>query len=362
MSKTNVSQQELDSILLKGTPLIDVRAPIEFNLGSLPNAVNFPIMNNEERAAVGTAYKQKGREEALRLGYELISGTVKTDRVKTWSNYIKENPSAVIYCFRGGLRSQIAQQWLKDASVDCPIISGGYKRSRNHLIQKTNQIIMDSKLMLLSGPTGSGKTQLLNSPASRKQSIDLEALAQHRGSAFGSYSRPQPTQINFENALAIKLIEQSLKKEKRTLLFEDESRLIGKCVIPAALFDKMRESSVIWIEEDLQQRVQNIFTDYILNSDRNKSDLFDEFKKSVESIGKKLGGLRSKEIISLLDAAKSVFSLNGDLEINKQWIEKLLVYYYDPLYLGSIQRRGVKIAFKGSFEDCRNFILSLNSV
>lgn len=359
MSKANVSQQELDSLFLKGTPLIDVRAPVEFNLGALPNAVNFPIMNNEERAAVGTAYKQKGREEALRLGYELISGAVKADRVKTWSHYIKENPSAVIYCFRGGLRSQITQQWLKDIGVDCPIIIGGFKSSRHHLIQKTNQIIADSKFMLLSGSTGSGKTQLLNSSAGQKKSIDLEALAQHRGSAFGSYSHAQPTQINFENALAIKFIEHSLKKEKSTLLFEDESRLIGKCVIPAALFNKMRESSVVWIEEDLQQRVQNIFTDYILNSNLNKSDLFDGFKKSVESIEKKLGGLRAKEIISLLDRSKRIFSLNGDLEMNKQWIEKLLVYYYDPLYLGSIQRRGVKIAFKGSFEDCRNFISEL---
>ena len=279
-----MSHEDLDSIFLKGTPLIDVRAPVEFNLGSLPNAANLPIMNDEERAAVGTAYKQKGREEALRLGYELISGSVKTQRIKAWTDYILKNPQAVIYCFRGGLRSQITQQWLKEAGVDRPLIVGGYKFVRNHFLDRTNQIVKESNFMLVSGPTGSGKTQLLNCTEGKKLSIDLEELALHRGSAFGSRETPQPTQINFENALALKMIRQGSKK---VILFEDESRLIGKNVIPTVVFDKMRESSVIWIQENLFQRVENIFTDYILNSHLDKSTLMNGFKKSVKSIQKK---------------------------------------------------------------------------
>jgi tRNA 2-selenouridine synthase len=360
LSNINVRPEDLDSLFLKGTPLIDVRAPIEFNLGYLPNAVNLPILNDQERALVGTTYKQKGRESALNLGYELISGSVKNDRINAWSNYIKKNPETVIYCFRGGLRSQITQQWLKEAGIDRPIIIGGYKRSRNHLIERMNQVIKDSKFMLVSGPTGSGKTQLLNSSEGQKVSIDLEELAHHRGSAFGSRLIPQPTQINFENALALEFIRRDPKKNKSVFLFEDESRLIGKNIIPAALFKKMRESSVIWIEEDLSQRVQNVLTDYVLTSNIEKKTLFDGFVKSVKSIEKKLGGLRAKEIISLIESSEKEYFLNGALESNKRWIEKLLVYYYDPLYLGSIQRREVKIAFKGSFEDCRNFILHLN--
>lgn len=358
MTKKNIQHEDLDSLFLKGTPLIDVRAPVEFHLGSLPNAVNLPIMNDDERAAVGTAYKQKGREEALRLGHELVSGSVKANRIQGWKDFILKNPEAIIYCFRGGLRSRITQQWLNEAGIDRPLIVGGYKFARNHLIDRTNIIVNEANIILVSGPTGSGKTQLLNSSEGQGLSIDLEKLAQHRGSAFGSLSTPQPTQINFENALALKMIEQSSKK---MILFEDESRLIGKNVIPAKVFDKMRESPVIFIEEGLSGRVENIFADYILNSDVNKTDLFAGFKKSVKSIEKKLGGLRSQEILSLLDTSEKEFLLNGNLQSNKQWIEKLLVYYYDPLYLGSIQRRNVKISFKGSFDECRKFIAELST-
>jgi tRNA 2-selenouridine synthase len=360
LNNTNIKPEELNSLFLMGTPLIDVRAPVEFNLGSLPHAVNLPIMNDEERSAVGTMYKQQGRAEALRLGHELVSDGVKADRIKKWSNFIERNPDAIIYCFRGGLRSQITQQWLKEAGIDRPLIIGGYKRARNHLLEKTNQIIQGSNFMLVSGPTGSGKTQLLNSSEVRSLSINLEELAQHRGSAFGARSTAQPTQINFENKLAIDLIRQNTKNKKGTILFEDESRLIGKNIIPAALFEKMRESSVIWIEEDLSKRVQNIYADYILNSDLDKPALFAGFKKSVKSIEKKLGGLRAQEILTLLGTSQKEFFLNGSLDTNKQWIEKLLVYYYDPLYLGSIQRREVKIAFKGSLEACRSFISALD--
>lgn len=356
MNHQNIKPEDLDTIFLKSTPLIDVRAPIEFALGCLPNAVNLPLLNDSERALVGTTYKQKGREDALRVGYEIVSGSVKSERLKAWSDHIKKNPEAIIYCFRGGLRSQITQEWLKDQNIDRPIIIGGYKQGRQHLIDRTHQIIKKSHLILISGPTGSGKTNLLNSPVGKSLSIDLEDLARHRGSAFGARSSSQPTQINFENALALNLIRQ---ETKRCILLEDESRLIGRNFIPSVVFDRMRESSVIWIEEELSQRVQNIFADYILNSDQDKLSLFNGFKKSVTVIQKKLGGLRAQEITSLIEASQSEYILNGGLELNKQWIEKLLVYYYDPLYLGSIERRKVKIAFKGSLNECRNFISAL---
>lgn len=356
MNKKNISRDVLDTTFLKGLPLIDVRAPVEYSLGSLPNAINLPLLNDDERAQVGTTYKQKGREEALRLGHELISGSVKRERVKAWTDYIKKNPEAIIYCFRGGLRSQITQQWLRDEGFDVPLIVGGYKLARNYLMERMNEVVCESNFMLVSGPTGSGKTKLINSC---ECAVDLEEMALHRGSVFGSRSLPQPTQINFENNITVALIRQTLSRSKKIVLFEDESRLIGKNVIPSRLFDKMRESSVIWIDEDLSVRVQNIFTDYILKSDFNKLVLFEGFKKSVKTIEKKLGGLRANEIILLIDNAIKEFSLSGTLEPNKNWIEKLLVYYYDPLYLSSIQRRGVKIAFKGSYGECQKFISQL---
>ncbi len=356
MNNHNIAPEDLDSLFSDDTPLIDVRAPVEFNLGCLPQAVNLPLLNDEERAQIGIVFKKKGQQEALKLGYELIQGSVKADRVKAWTEHLKKYPKAAIYCFRGGLRSQITQEWLKMVGYDRPILTGGYKRSRNHLVDKTNQIVTDSKIILVSGPTGSGKTELIKSTESRPIAVDLEHLARHRGSAFGARLDPQPSQINFENTLAVELLKNNLNTMKNFILLEDESRLIGKNIIPEILFNKMRESSIIWIQADLSERVENIYKDYILNSDFDPSTFFAGFKKSVKSIEKKLGGLRSQEITSLLIKSETEFAVSGSLESNKQWIEKLLVYYYDPLYLGSIERRQAQIVFKGSFKACQEFI------
>ena len=356
MINHNIATEELDSLFSNDTPLIDVRAPVEFNLGCLPQAVNLPLLNDEERAQIGIVFKKKGQPEALKLGYELIQGSIKADRIKAWTEHLKKYPEAVIYCFRGGLRSQITQEWLRVVGYDRPILTGGYQRSRNHLMDKTNQIVTDSKLILVSGPTGSGKTELIKSAESRPMAIDLEHLARHRGSAFGARLDPQPSQINFENTLAAELLKNKLKTKKNLILLEDESRLIGRNIIPEILFNKMRESSVVWIEADLSERIDNIYKDYIVNSDFDPNTFFAGFKKSVKLIEKKLGGLRSQEITLLLIKSETEFAVSGSLESNKQWIEKLLVYYYDPLYLGSIERRHAQVAFKGPFKACQEFI------
>ena len=361
MSKHNIEPEELDALFSNDTPLIDVRAPVESNLGCLPQAVNLPLLNDEERSQVGTIFKQKGQEAALNLGHELIQGSVKADRINAWTEHLKKYPEAVIYCFRGGLRSQITRQWLQAAGYDRPLLVGGYKKSRNHLVEKTNQIVTDSKIILVSGSTGSGKTELIKSHESKPISVDLEHLARHRGSAFGARLDQQPSQINFENTLSAALLKNRLNTKNNLILLEDESRLIGKNIIPEILFNKMRESSVIWIEADLSERVDNIYKDYISNSDFDPFTFFAGFKKSVKSIEKKLGGVRSQEIASLLFESEAEFATSGRLEGNKQWIEKLLVYYYDPLYLGSIERRQAKVAFKGSFKECREFIAELQA-
>lgn len=354
-----MNSTELKNLFLQKTPLLDVRAPIEFNLGHLPGAVNLPILNDDERALIGTTYKKEGNEAAVQLGYKLISGEIKNRRVQKWEKFIVENPTSVIYCFRGGLRSQITQKWIEEIGILRPIIKGGYKKARQFLIDEVVKFSEKNSLIILSGATGSGKTHFLSEVNYFYPTLDLEALACHRGSAFGALAKPQPSQINFENELAVSLLDyEDLTKP---LLVEDESRLVGQRAVPKGFFDKMRASPVLWIEETLENRVQNIFQDYILEAMFEKEtsavlEVFAKYKKSVLSISKKLGGLRAQELLSLLQKSENEYLSSQNLNFNKEWIEKLLVYYYDPMYMSSLQQRQVQVLFKGRREECREYL------
>src|SRR5690554_130639 len=134
---------------------MDTRAPIEFIQGSFPTASNLPLMNDEERAAVGTCYKKKGQAAAIKLGHQLVSGETKQARLEAWLSYIKANPKGYLYCFRGGMRSQLVQEWLHQAGVDYPRIKGGYKALRQFLIQNTEQSLQ--ALPLVTAPRPSAK-------------------------------------------------------------------------------------------------------------------------------------------------------------------------------------------------------------
>lgn len=354
-----LNSQELKNLFLNKIPLIDVRAPVEFAQGHLPGAVNLPILNDEERALIGITYKKEGQEAAVQLGYKLVSGDVKNSRLQKWLQFINQNPETVIYCFRGGLRSKITQKWLQEAGVARPLIQGGYKRVRNFLIDEVHQFANKSSLLILSGTTGSGKTSFLNEVKSFYPVLDLEALACHRGSAFGAISLSQPSQINFENQIAVSLL--SVQESPKKFLVEDESRLIGSCAVPQSFFIKMRQSPVIWIEETLENRVENIFRDYIREPMFAKEtakvlDIFKRYKVSTSKISKKLGGLRTQELLGLISHSEQEFLMSQDLSSNKIWIEKLLIYYYDPMYLSSLDRRQVKVLFKGSRADCAEFL------
>ncbi len=373
-----ISPSDFEKIFSADTPLIDVRAPIEFKEGSIPNSVNLPILNDSERALIGTTYKQKGQAEAIDLGYKIVSGSIKEERVHAWSNYIKQYPQTIVYCFRGGKRSQITQQWLAEIGVNIPIIEGGYKAVRNYFLKKVSDFAVNRNFILITGPTGSGKTKFLVELAKSWPVIDLESIAHHRGSAFGGVNKTQPTQINFENQLAVECLKIDHKySTENTILIEDESRLIGTRSVPESLFKKMRESKVVWIDQDLSTRVQNIYTDYILNTaigySLNNSfrcaeeqeiitseakNVFLYYEKATQSIQKKLGGLRTQEILSDILFSKKLFLENHDITSNIIWIEKLLSWYYDPIYLGNLQRRDIEILFKGSYQDSRDFLLT----
>jgi tRNA 2-selenouridine synthase len=345
-----IHEEDFKKLFLDGTSLIDVRAPVEFAQGSLPGAVNLPIMNDEERAAVGTAYKTSGREVAMALGHHLVSGPVKEARMAAWTAQIQKNPQSVLYCFRGGLRSQITQGWLAESGVHRPLIEGGYKKVRQFLRDEIDRLSR-REFLLLSGPTGSAKTHLLAQAMAFYPAVDLEGLAHHRGSAFGAWSIPQPPQIDFENRLAVGLLK--MEPDPRKWLFEDESRLIGRSVLPDSLFNQMRQSPVLMVEESFEQRVENIFADYITNTVLTGDDpeaargIFLKYKTSAQAISRKLGGARTQEVLADLQSAEEDYFAGRGLEANKAWIAKLLRFYYDPLYLGSLDRRQVQVVFKG---------------
>jgi tRNA 2-selenouridine synthase len=358
------------NLILKDIPLIDLRAPVEFAKGAPPNSINLPLMTDQERAKVGTCYKKEGQEAAIELGHQLVSGTTKDERLAAWQEALKQHPQAVFYCFRGGLRSQAVQSWLSDVGVEVPILSGGYKQLRSWLNETLENIITNRELAVLGGKTGCAKTELLHdiSPESgRVIPIDLEGLANHRGSAFGRRVSPQPTQISFEMALASAVIKNTHKRLGK-LLLEDESKLIGRCGLPTKLHEKMRTAPLILVEESIDFRVEHSFQNYILKNLEewiaaltDHDAAFDAFSKSLiksaDDIAKRLGGQRHKQLRTMLDAALKQH-LKGDSSEHRSWIRMLLEEYYDPMYDYQLSDKANRIVFRGSFTQVRDSLLS----
>lgn len=324
--------------LLRGARFIDVRAPIEFAAGSIPGAVNLPLLSDDERHQVGVVYKEQGQAAAVALGHTLVQGSVKDARVQAWLTELKAHPEAILFCFRGGLRSQISQTWLAEAGASVPIVEGGYKALRTYLMETIERLSSRLQFQIVSGPTGSGKTAYIK--ASGQAFIDLEDLAKHRGSAFGALEEPQPNQVNFENAVALELLK--LAHLRTPILAEDESAMIGHRLIPVTLFERLRQSERLILNVPIESRVEAIFLDYVLNSKlglRNDVSQFDSFRSSVRAISRKLGGERTQEILADMDFAQAQFESGQGLDSNRVWIRKLLEWYYDPNYSFARERR-----------------------
>jgi tRNA 2-selenouridine synthase len=262
-----------------------------------------------------------------------------------------------VTCYRGGLRSKISQAWLKEAGFECPRISGGYKAFRQYLMNELLRL-SSHPMLVISGNTGSGKTLLLHETEKFRPTVNLERLARHRGSAFGASEEPQPSQSNYENQLTADLLKQENRKENLPLIIEDESRMIGSCVQPDKFFSALRQSEIILLNESLESRVETIFHEYILNIPiAKRSEAFLRYLKSIQIISKKLGGLRVQEVMNDLSCA-CVQSVEGELNKHKLWIEKLLVWYYDPLYLQSLTKRKPSVIFRGSRSEALEYLKS----
>ena len=275
----NYYQEELAQLFIKEIPLVDLRSPGEFQEGSFPNAINLPLMTDDERHLVGLCYKEKGQPEAIKLGHSLVSGKIKDERVNLWIDFVKESPNAIFFCFRGGLRSQTVQSWLKEAGLDVPIIEGGYKVLRNLLLSKIDELSNNLDFLILSGNTGARKTEIINELDGLYSTIDLEGLANHRGSAFGYNLTPQPTQIDFENSLSVQMLKIFNRPKSKFVIIEDESRRIGRVSIPNSFFEKKKTSPVFLLEIDLDTRTKNTRQLYVENlwaeSDFSKNEDYD---------------------------------------------------------------------------------------
>jgi len=345
------------TLAIRHTPLIDLRAPVEFARGSFPGAVNLPLLTDGERQAVGTLYKERGNNAALELGHRIVSGRVREKRIAAWIDFIRHHPDAVIFCWRGGQRSAIVQEWLAEYGVVVPRIRGGYKAFRRYLIEESLRLGRGKKTFVLGGRTGSGKTLLLRRIP---EAIDLEGLARHRGSAFGRYAVPQPPQIAFENALAYAQIRHD-EAGYRRLIIEDESRNIGQRYIPHDLFAEFQKSGVILLEVPLRERVEITYADYILYSQREYDkahsrgetpyNWIETMRHNFRRIRKRLGNERYTRFLGILESAWKYQQYSGDPSRHKEWIEALLVEYYDPMYDWQIEHKADRIVFRGNREE-----------
>jgi tRNA 2-selenouridine synthase len=347
--------------------LLDVRSPIEFNRGAFPNALNLPLLTDGEREAVGIRYKQSGQEAAIRLGEELVSGELKKQRMDQWRQCIKNHPNAVLYCFRGGLRSSTVQSWLAEEGLKVTIVNGGYKSLRKYCLNTIEEAASLKKFLVIGGKTGCAKTHLLEKLI---HSIDLEGAANHRGSAFGRRVNDQPSQIDFENQLAISLMEINFTAANKIFL-EDESKAIGSLSVPIPLIQEMRISPLALIEETLESRVATILDDYIISNHQeyeaiareSYSELFAEFLlSSLIRIRRRLGEENYSEIKSLMDQALITNNHEEAREIHRAWIEKLLTNYYDPMYDYQLEKKAQRLVFRGCKDEFTNWASNIDKV
>ncbi len=295
-------------------PVFDVRSPSEYNQAHIPFAISLPLFTNEERKIIGTAYKQKSREEAIKIGLQSFGKNLVTLVEEVEKQTVDKNSKeVVVHCWRGGMRSA-AVAWLLDLyGFKVNVLVGGYKSYRKWVLE---QFSKPYSLIILGGYTGSNKTSILKFLKNAgEMTIDLEGLACHKGSAFGNLeSNAQPTQEHFENELALQLFK-NIKLGKK-IWVEGESQRIGNVNIPPLFYKTMRIAPMLFLEIPFESRLDNIVEGY------GKND-YDAIISATMRIKKRLGGLETKNAINFLleNDIKNCFSI--------------LLNYYDKSYLKS---------------------------
>lgn len=300
---------ETDTFLaLKNTGrIIDVRSPGEYEHGHIPGAINAPLFDDEGRAEVGTLYKKRGKKAAITRGFELVAPRLEELRQTILRN--AKGKAIRIHCWRGGMRSESVAWLAQRSGLTVYLLKNGYKAYRHSVLEAVNQ---ELRLRVISGLTGAGKTDaLLELEALGQQVIDLEGLANHKGSAFGALGQEkQPTTEQFENNLHEKLGTLNLRKG---IYIEDESKSIGRVFLPEALHLQMAKAPTIILDTPYEARVERLVKDY---TDFPKEEIIE----SIERLTKRLGGQRVKECREAV--------LKGDF----QAAVREVLGYYDKQY------------------------------
>lgn len=317
-------------VLAQTNIVLDVRSPGEYNHAHIPNAVSFPLFSDEERKVVGTAYKQKSREEAIKIGLdffgikmrkmveeaEKIVGRFPLAEEATTANNQQPTKTILLHCWRGGMRSA-GVAWLLDLyGFKVYTLIGGYKVFRSWTL---DQFEKKYTLKIVGGYTGSGKTYVLQELKKTDTIIDLEGLANHKGSAFGNIGMPkQPSQEQFENKLALEL--KYAGETQKPIWLEDESQRIGEVNIPINFWKQMRESNLFFLEIPFEERLKHIVQEYgSLDKER--------MLNAIDRIKKRLGPLETKEASAALveDRIADCF--------------RILLAYYDKWYFKAMHNR-----------------------
>ena len=304
-----VQEISIEDALENNLPIIDVRSPKEFEQGHIPRAFNIPLFSNEERAKVGTVYKQNSKEAAIALGYKYV--TPKLESFIFESKKVAPAGTVVVHCWRGGMRSEsFAKHLFDNGFQNVQRINGGYKAYRNFILESFANPVF---LRVLGGYTGSGKTHILQSLKQfDQQVIDLEGLAHHKGSAFGGIGQhKQPSVEQFENNLYAEL---SVLDRNRAIWIEDESFSIGAVSIPKPFFDQMRKAKLYFIDIPKEERVKHLVEEYASCDSK-------QLEASIHRIAKRLGGLNEKKAVEYL------------VENRFDEVALIALNYYDKSYL-----------------------------
>lgn len=310
--------QSIHTFLRSPGEILDVRSPSEFAYGHIPLSISFPLFSDEERAVVGTLYKKEGRTEAVDHGLELV--LPKIDSLVERAKKILPGNRGRVICWRGGMRSGFIARLLESCGFSMVTLNGGYKSFRRYVLNYLLKLSeLNLKLKVIGGLTGSGKTSHLNClKMDGHQVLDLEKLANHRGSAFGHIGfGMQPSQEHFENSLVAVLEQFDLTQP---IWIEDESRLIGRCCLPPTLYHLIRSAPLYYLDTPMEMRLNNLMEEY------GRASLQDMIG-AVQRIAKRLGSQMAIEVIQLLEQDRKREAFNQ------------LLIYYDRTYQHNLQQR-----------------------
>jgi len=316
-----------DTLDLKNKIYIDVRTEKEFAEATIPSAVNIPLLNSEERKLIGTMYKQESPKKAKLKGVEIVSPKI-PNLINKINDLNEKYNNLILFCSRGGLRSESPAKFAELAGIEVFKLRGGYKSYRNYILDHLNSFDIKSTFVILHGNTGVGKTKILLEIEKMGGSIlDLEALANHRGSAFGSIGLGSPYNQKMFDSL---LYEELKKKDKKDgyIFLEAESRRIGYSIIPDIVLQAMQSGLKIIVTAPIEKRVEIIYEEYV-------NDIMEDKDKFIHLAGE---SLKAIEKYAVQKAGKAGYSAmledlsRGDF---KPLIKKLLQKYYDPLYAHS---------------------------